>query len=173
MKKAQQLYERAIELDPKFVLALANLSILHSWIYHTFEPTEAERDLAKQNADRALALAPDSPEAHLALGYSLYYGARDFDGALREFGIAQRGLPNNSQIYLVIGAIQRRQGKWKESTANLEKAVEPEPERFLAAAESLFQLPDAARFRASRAGDRSRSGDRAKIDQSLATQVAD
>jgi TolB-like protein/Flp pilus assembly protein TadD len=127
LKQAAQLYERAIQLDPKFVLAIANLSILHSWIYHNFEPTDAERDLAKKYADRALELAPDLPEAHLAQGYSLYYGARDFEGALREFGIAQRRLPNDADVYLVIGAIQRRQGKWQESTANLEKAVSLDP----------------------------------------------
>ena len=39
LKEAEQLYQRAIQLDPKFSLALANLSILESWIYHTFEPT--------------------------------------------------------------------------------------------------------------------------------------
>lgn len=127
LNQAVQLYERAIQLDPKFVLALANLSILHSWLYHNFEPTAAERDLAKQYADRALTLAPDSPDAHLARGYSHYYGERDYEGALREFGVAQGGLPNDAQVYLVIGAIQRRQGKWKESTANLEKAVSLNP----------------------------------------------
>ena len=121
LNQAVQLYERAIQLDPKFVLAIANLSILHSWIYHYYEPTDSEGDLAKKYADRALELAPDAPEAHLARGYSLYYGARDYEGALREFAIAQRGLPNDAGVYLVIGAIQRRQGKWAESTANLKK----------------------------------------------------
>lgn len=127
LRQAQQLYERAIKLDPNFVFALANLSILHSWVYHIYDPGETERDLARQYAERALALAPDSPEAHLARGYWLYYGPADFDGALAEFALAQRGLPNDAQTYLVIGAIQRRQGKWKESTANLEKAVNLNP----------------------------------------------
>jgi tetratricopeptide (TPR) repeat protein len=36
-------------------------------------------------------------------------------------------LPNESDAYLAIGAIQRRQGKWAESTANLEKAVSLNP----------------------------------------------
>lgn len=127
LKQAVQLYGRAIQLDPNFVLAIANLSILHSWIYHNFDPIDAERDLAKKYADRALTLAHDAPEAHRARGYSLYYGARDFEGALAEFAIAQRGLPNDADIYLVIGAIQRRQGRWQESTANLEKAVSLNP----------------------------------------------
>ena len=39
----------------------------------------------------------------------------------------ERGLPNEAQAYLAIGAIQRRQGKWAESTANLEKAATLDP----------------------------------------------
>ena len=127
LRQAQKLYEQAIELDPKFVLAIANLSMLHSWILHNYEPTDAERDLARSYAQRALSLKPDSPEAHLARGYYLYYGERDFDGALKEFAIAQNGLPNDAEVYLVIGAIQRRQGKWKESTESLETAVSLNP----------------------------------------------
>ena len=58
--------------------------------------------------------------------------------ALKEFEIAQRGLPNESEVYLAIGAIQRRQGKWAESTANLEKAVSLNPKDAWAAAKSQF-----------------------------------
>jgi serine/threonine-protein kinase len=72
-------------------------------------------------------LQPDLPEAHLAVGFSYYYGDNNYDAALREFEIAQRGLPNESEAYLAIGAIQRRQAKWAESTANLEKAVSLNP----------------------------------------------
>jgi len=125
--EAVQLYKRAIELDPNFALAIANLSITHSWILHTFDPKAEQRVLAAKYAERALQLAPEMPEAHLARGYSLYYGERDFKGALQEFAIAQRGLPNDSQVYLVIGAIQRRQGEWEQSTANLEKAASLNP----------------------------------------------
>ena len=74
-----------------------------------------------------LQLQPDCPEGHLALGFSFYYGDRDYENALKEFAIAQRGLPNEAEVYLAIGAIQRRQGKWTESTANLEKAVSLSP----------------------------------------------
>jgi TolB-like protein len=127
LKEAEQLYQRAIQLDPKFSLALADLSILESWIYHTYEPTEVRRELARSYAQRALDLQPDSPEAHLAIGFSLYYGDRDYNAALNELAIAQRALPNESQISLVVGAIQRRQGRWAESTANLEKAASLSP----------------------------------------------
>jgi TolB-like protein len=127
LKEAEKLYQRAIQLDPKFSLALANLSTLESWIFHAFEPVEVRSELARSYAQRALDSQPDLPEAHLARGFSLYYGDRDYGAALKELAIARGGLPNDAQVSLVIGAIQRRQGHWKESTASLEKAADLSP----------------------------------------------
>jgi len=131
--KAEQLFEQAIKLDPNFAAAFAGLSKVESWIYHSFEPTPARREKARFNADQALRLQPDLAEGHLALGFSYYYGDRDYERALTEFEIAKRDLPNEAQAYMAIGAIQRRQGKWAESTANLEKsaALDPKNENVL------------------------------------------
>jgi TolB-like protein/Flp pilus assembly protein TadD len=125
--KAVPLFEQAIKLDPNFALAFAGLSMVESWLYHASDPVPARREKARLNADEALRLQPDLPEAHLALGFSYYYGDRDYARALAEFEIARRGLPNDAQAYLAIGSIQRRQGKWAESTANLEKAATLDP----------------------------------------------
>src|SRR6266446_3662067 len=127
LKQSEQLYERAIELDPKFALALARYSQLESWIVHTFDPTRERREKARAFAEQALQLQPDLPEAHLAMGFSLYYGDNDFEGALKEFEIAQRDLPNEAEGYLALGSIQRRLGKWPESNASLEKAASLDP----------------------------------------------
>src|SRR5262249_39371939 len=123
LKQSEQLYQRAIELDPNFALALARYSQLESWMQHTHDASSEHRERARALAERALQLQPDLPEAHLALGFSYYYGDNNYEAALKEFEIAQRALPNESEVYLAIGAIQRRQGKWAESTANLEKAA--------------------------------------------------
>lgn len=123
LKQAEQLYERALKLDPNFALAAASYSRLQSWAYHTYEPTADRREKSRALADRSLQLQPDLPEGHLALGFSIYYVDRDFDRALAEFALAQKGLPNDAEVYLATGAIQRRQGKWDESNANLEKAA--------------------------------------------------
>ena len=125
--KAEQLFEQAIKLDPNFAAAFAGLSMVESWVYHSFDPLPARREKARTAANEALRLQPDLPEAHLALGFSYYYGDRDYERALAEFEIAKRGLPNEAQAYMAIGAIQRRQGRWVESTANLEKAAELDP----------------------------------------------
>ena len=127
LKQSEQLYERAIQLDPNFALALARSSLVQSWLVHTYDPTRERREKARTLAERALQLQPDLAEAHLAVGFSYYYGDNNYDAALREFEVAQGGLPNESDVYLAIGAIQRRQGKWAESTANLEKAVSLNP----------------------------------------------
>ena len=127
MKQSEQLYERAIELDPKFcarhcaLLAIGKLDLSH------LRTDRERREKARDSGQQALQLQPDLPEAHLALGFSYYYGDNNYDAALKEFEIARRGLPNESEVYLALGAIQRRQGKWAESTANLEKAASLNP----------------------------------------------
>ena len=127
LKEGEQMYERAISLDPNFALAYARYSQLESWILRSYEHTPERRQKARSLAERALELQPDLPEGHLALGFSYYYGDNNHDAALKEFQTAQRGLPNEAEGCLAIGAIQRRQGKWKESTANLEKAASLDP----------------------------------------------
>src|SRR5207244_7440468 len=101
--KAEQLFEQATKLDPNFAAAFAGLSMVESWAYHSFDPLPARREKARTAANEALRLQPDLSRAHLALGFSYYYGDRDYERALAEFEIATRGLPNEAQAYLAIG----------------------------------------------------------------------
>ena len=128
--KGIELLEKATSLDPKFTAAFAQLGQIQSWVYKSFDPTPAQRGKAKAATDTASRLEPDCPDAHLARGFFYYYCDSDdqhYDRALNELAIAQRGLPNDSEVYMAIGAIQRRQGKWAESTQNLEKAASLDP----------------------------------------------
>ncbi len=126
-EKAEQLFERATRLDPNFGKAFAALGWVEDWIYHTFDPTPSRKAKAHAVAEEALRLEPNLPEAHLAMGFYHYYCERDYQGALDEFASARKSLPNSSEVYFAIGAIQRRQGKWAESTANMEKAASLSP----------------------------------------------
>src|SRR5882724_9225384 len=85
LKQSEQLYDRAVQLDPNFAVALARSSLLQSWIVHNFDRTSERREKARALAERALQLQPDLPEAHLAVGFSYYYGDNNYDAALREF----------------------------------------------------------------------------------------
>jgi TolB-like protein/Tfp pilus assembly protein PilF len=126
-EKAEQLFEKATQLDPNFAGAFAALARVHEWTYRDFDPTPARKERARAAAMEALRLQPNLPEAHLAMGFYYYYCERDYQGALNEFAIAKLSLPNSPEVYMAIGAIERRQGKWKESTANLEKAATLSP----------------------------------------------
>jgi TolB-like protein/cytochrome c-type biogenesis protein CcmH/NrfG len=127
LKFSEQTYQRAVDLDPNFALAYARYAQLESWIVHTFDSSPERKAKARALAQRAIELQPQLPEAHLGLGFVHYYVDNDFGAAAREFEIAQRGLPNESEVYLALGAIQRRQGKWTESNASLERAVSLNP----------------------------------------------
>ena len=126
-EKAEQLFEKATKLDPNFAGAFAALAWVHDWNYHDFDPTPARKEKARAAAVEALRLQPNLPEAHLAMGFYYYYCERDYQAALDEFAIAKLSLPNSPEVYMAIGAIERRQGKWKESTANLQKAASLSP----------------------------------------------
>jgi TolB-like protein/Flp pilus assembly protein TadD len=126
-EKAEQLFEKATKLDPKFAGAFAGLAWVQDWIYHDFDPTPARKERARGAAVEALRLQPNLPEAHLAMGFYYYYCERDYQAALNEFAIAELSLPNSAEVYMAIGAIERRQGKWEKSTANLERAASLSP----------------------------------------------
>lgn len=116
------LYERAVELDPSFALAFARLSYAFSTRYHDTR-TPAVLEKARLTAREAIRLQSGLPEAHAALGYIYYWGEGNYQRALAEFAIARSGLPNDSEIFAAVAAIERRQGKWSESTADFEKCA--------------------------------------------------
>ena len=91
------------------------------------DPSPARLAAAKDSADRALALDPNLPETHLALGYYRYYGQRDFTGGLEEFQQAEKGLPNNVDVTNAIAFIQRRLGHWDEAIDRFRRVIELDP----------------------------------------------
>ena len=119
-----RLFQEAVKLDPSFVLAWAYLSIAQSQSYWLgTDPSPSRLAAAKDALDRALALDPDLPETHLALGYYRYYGPRDYAGALAEFQQAEKDLPNSADIILALAALQRRLGHWDEAIGGQRRAV--------------------------------------------------
>ncbi|UCH85691.1 MAG: tetratricopeptide repeat protein, partial [Candidatus Latescibacterota bacterium] len=125
---AIEMFERAVELDPDFALAYTELANAHSGIFNMgAERTTEHIEKCKAAVDRALELQPDLPEARLALGYYYYHCHRDYDRALEEFERAGASLPNQEEILLHIGWIRRRQSRWDEALAHINKSLELNP----------------------------------------------
>ena len=82
-------------------------------------------------AKKALTLAPDLAEAHVALGVFHYYGFREYEPALTEFQRAIELQPNNSLALQFIAYVHRRQGKWDRALDGLKKSLEQDPRRCL------------------------------------------
>ena len=125
---AQQFYERALALDSSFALAHAALAEVHGVNYITrYDRSLVRAARQRAEAETALLLSPDLPQAHLAMG-SWYYQARgDYPRALAELRIALAGLPNDAEVWARIGQVTRRMGRWSESVAAHEKTTQLDP----------------------------------------------
>lgn len=158
--QAAQAFEQATELDPAFALAYAELSEVHSLIYHLIiDRTDERLELARAAAERALTIDPALPAAHRARGYYYYWGHTDYDAVLEEFAIAAQALPNDSQLLEGLAYIQRRQGRFEESIAEFQKslALDPQSGRVAFELAHTYTAPGNTSWRTSTTTVRSRS----------------
>jgi len=126
---AVRLLNQAIERDPGFALAYYELAFAHDHLYFAgVDHTPARLAMADAAIQSLTRLRPNSGEAHLALAKHLYWGYLDYDNARRELKLAQESLPNDPWVFEILGFIDRRQGRWAESTKNLERAIELDPQ---------------------------------------------
>jgi TolB-like protein/class 3 adenylate cyclase/Flp pilus assembly protein TadD len=127
--EAVRLLNQAIERDPAFALAYYQLADAHDRLYFGgTDHTPARLAMADAAIQSLARLLPNSGEAHLALAKHLYWGYRDYDRARDELKRAQKSLPNDPLSFEILGYIDRRQGRWAESTKNLERAIELDPQ---------------------------------------------
>ena len=129
--QAVELLDQAVARDPAFLLAWCELASNHDQLYFFgYDHTPARLASAEAAVEKAKSLRADAGETHLAVAQHRYRGYRDYDGARAEIAIAQRTLPNDPLPFELLGFIDRRQGRWTESTRNLERAIELDPRNF-------------------------------------------
>jgi len=130
--QAVQLLEQATSRDPSFALAYSKLAHAHDQLYWSqYDHTPRRLALADAAIQNLRRLQPDSGEAHLALGKHVYWGYLDYDRARQELAAAQRSLPNNSECLLLLGYIDRRQGRWDGSLKEMEQALALDPRNII------------------------------------------
>lgn len=191
---AARMYRRAVELDPDFAVAWAQLAVTHSQIWwFAFDRSQDRIDAANEALRRAQALAPDHPQVRRAAGYLAYNLSGDYEKALEELRAALRLQPSLAEGHAAVGYVFRRMGRFDLAAENILKAYEldplaprvavnlgetyllmrsyPEAEQYLTRASSL--LPDFARPWALKAVFHiARDGDAEQAVQTLADGIS-
>jgi TolB-like protein len=126
LSEAARLLESAIARDPKFFAAHCLLAAVYDEIF-SFDHTSERLAAAEATVQTAFRLRPDAPEAHLAAGRHWYWGYRDYDRARQELSLAAQSRPNDPLVFELSGFVDRRQGRWQESTRELQRALELDP----------------------------------------------
>ncbi len=126
--RADAFFRQALARDPNLAEAAAELARSRLYRHWLLSPlASAELEEVKSLIDRALALAPNSPEAHLALGVFFYWGHRQYEMALAEFNRTLELQPNNALARHFCAAVYRRRAEWERSLADFQRAQELDP----------------------------------------------
>ena len=125
--KSRQPFEEAVRLDPNFAMAWAMLVRLDAQWYFWVEAKPDRRAAAQKSLEAALRLRPDLPEVQLAQAFYQYCVLGDPEGARPSFERLLTKLPNDTDIPTALMFITLRQGRWDESRAYVQKAIELNP----------------------------------------------
>ncbi len=121
--------QQAVELDPDFALAWAELAIIYSRrIYLWTDASPRQRELAREAADRAARIAPDSPEVRLALGLYHLYAFRDTETAIEYIEAAARELPGDVNVPVARREVYITEGRFEEAVEADRQAIVLDPQ---------------------------------------------
>ena len=95
---AAKHFEAALKLDPNYAPALAGLSEVEGLYYRDFDSSPIRLQRAEQYAKQALAIDPELPSAHVALGRFLGI-SYEYADAAREFRLATQAEPDNAMTW--------------------------------------------------------------------------
>ncbi len=128
---ALSMFNKAIDLDPKFALAYLSRSLLHSTVYftkgeHFSGSWENFNKLAYSDIEKATELDPELPEIKLAKAEQLYIVHR-YDEALKLLGQIENQMTNIPMFFTVRSIILRRKGEWEKSIDEMNKALLLDP----------------------------------------------
>ena len=124
------LYRQAIQKDPNFALAYAQLSFAESGAVWFGSGEDDVKPLVADSlaqAEKALALQPRLVAGYLALGYNAYWGRQDYPAALKAFAAALKLRPNDADALAATGYVLRRQGRFDEAIAAMRRALVLDP----------------------------------------------
>ncbi len=127
IRKALGFYGQAVAQDPGFSQAWARVSSANSILYFTSTPTLALAERAREAAKKAIALAPNSPEAHVAFGRYERLVSKDFHRALERYAKGRRVAPGNADLLYGTARAEEGLGRWDAAVEHLRLAASIDP----------------------------------------------
>jgi len=131
-RKAVEVFEQAVRLDPNYARAWAGKAHSHRSIgNYRRENTHEEYQKSIEAINKALALDENLPEAHSALCDNKMYYEYDFDGAERACKRAIELDPNSSLAHQIYSRYLNSRGRHDEAVAESKMAIDLEPASLL------------------------------------------
>ena len=129
LKQAIERLERAVELDPGFALAHAELADCYALLNWFIEPAPPEAwQRAKESATRAVATDPELAEGHASLGFVRLHFDRDWADAERELRKAILLRPTNQVAHRWYAYSLSAMGRHDEAVVEIERARDISPQ---------------------------------------------
>ncbi|MBK5186694.1 MAG: protein kinase [Gemmatimonadaceae bacterium] len=126
-RRAARYYEQATAIDPSFALAWTRLARAYATLYANGAPSQETADLSLRAAERALALAPDGADGHLALGDYYSDVTSDFRRAADEYAEGLRRSPSDVDLLTASALNQQSLGQWDSALVSLGRAATLDP----------------------------------------------
>jgi len=133
---ARQMFERAIDAEPGFGRAWAGLAYTYGFEHMYFNASNVNRDEALRTSRKALELAPEWPESHIAAGIA-HCMVQDYDVASDEFEQALALDPGSYEALYFYGRSEVHEGDLDHARELFERAAEVRPEDY----QSVLLLP--------------------------------
>jgi len=120
--------EKAIEIDPKYPSAWAELGFSHNHdsLYGWSSSREQSMKLAEECAQKALSLNSSEPKALILLS-QISVNKKEFDKALEYAERAVEANPNDQWAFFFLGTALRILGRHEEAIVNARKAIRLTP----------------------------------------------
>ena len=123
-------YAEAVDLDPHYAIAYANLGIAYGRLYAMRHDSGA-LELARRNCRRALTLNPNLVDGHLAMG-GVFNLSGDEHGALDEFAKVLKLDPSNPRALVWQGQTYERLNRWADAEHSFKRVLQERPNYWLA-----------------------------------------
>ncbi len=131
LQRALDHYERAVALDSTFARAWGRLSQVSTSLYFNSGTSPELEAAARRGAEKVLALAPELPEAHLAMGYYHTLVGNDYAKAIEAYNRGLVLVPAHAELLGSLGFAEQGLGRMDQAIEHMRRGLALDPRSLL------------------------------------------